>query len=180
MSVSKTALFFAVALMIGTMTIGGFSASAAPAGAPPKGLMIQVSSLPGSTSPAKLKRWLEDIRLHHGRSSSAYINAVVVQDIADKTGALYTPYLDVIAPYLPGGATPIFIRAYVGTVDLAWTGAGSKYIEGIENQSFRAQNLNVSRTAAAAFKARYPAGQDRVGHGRSQGHRSRGGVGRSQ
>ena len=51
-----------------------------------------------------------------------YINTIVLQDIADPTGALYTSYLDVLAPYLPGGATPAFTRAYVGTVDLAWTG----------------------------------------------------------
>jgi len=62
----------------------------------------------------------------------------------------------VIAPYLPGGRTPIFSRAYVGTVDLAWTRAGSKYIEGIEDPAFRAQNINVSQAAASAFKARYP------------------------
>ncbi len=164
-SISKTALFIAAAVLIGTITIGASPASAAPAApapsatsvaAPPKGLMIQVSSLSGSTTPATLKRWLEDIRMNHGRSAPGYINTVVLQDIADRNGVLYTSYLDVIAPYLPGGTTPIFTRAYVGTVDLAFTGAGSKYIEGIESPAFRTENINVSRTAAAAFKARYP------------------------
>lgn len=159
-------MFIAAAVLIGTITIGASPASAAPAptpvpsaatvSAPPKGLMIQVSSLSGSTSTATLKRWLEDIRINHNRSMPGFINTVVLQDIADKNGALYTPYLDVIAPYLPGGATPIFTRAYVGTVDLAFTGAGSKYIEGIESAAFRTENINVSRTAATAFKARYP------------------------
>jgi len=162
----KTAMFIAATVLLGMITMAAAPASAAPAptsfpaaataAAPPKGLMIQVSSLSGSTSPATLMRWLEDIRMNHSRSQPAYINTVVLQDIADKKGTLYTSYLDVIAPYLPGGATPIFTRAYVGTVDLAWTGAGSKYIEGIESPAFRSENINLSRTAASAFKARYP------------------------
>lgn len=162
----KTAMFTAATVLLGIITMAASPASAAPAptpvpaaataAAPPKGLMIQVSSLSGSASPATLKRWLEDIRRNHNRSKPGYINTVVLQDIADRNGALYTPYLDVIAPYLPGGATPIFTRAYVGTVDLAFTGVGSKYIEGIESPAFRSQNIDVSRTAAAAFKARYP------------------------
>lgn len=149
------ALFVGAAVFIGTLLMGAAPASAAASG-PAKGLMIQVSSLQG-TSPATLRTWLEDIRRdHHQRSQPGFINSVVLQDIADSSGRLYTSYLDVIAPYLPGGATPIFTRVYVGTVDLAWTGPGSKYIEGIEDANFRNQNINVSRTAAAAFKARYP------------------------
>ncbi|MGI8625564.1 MAG: hypothetical protein ACR2J5_03185 [Geodermatophilaceae bacterium] len=151
---SKIALFVGAAVLIGTILMGASPASAGPS-APPKGLMIQVSTLQG-TPPATLKMWLEDIRKNHHKRSPGHINAVVLQDIADSSGALYTAYLDVIAPYLPGGATPIFTRAYVGTVDLAWTGAGSKYIEGIEDASFRTQNINISRTAASAFTARYP------------------------
>lgn len=157
-----TALLVGAVVLIGAILMGAAPASAADApttstaGGPPKGLMIQVSSLQG-TPPSTLKRWLEDIRRdHHNRSRPGYINTVVLQDIADSSGVLYTAYLDVIAPYLPGGATPIFTRVYVGTVDLAWTGAGSKYIEGIEDANFRTQNINVSLTAASAFKARYP------------------------
>lgn len=151
------ALLVGVVIVIGTILMGAAPASAAGRSAsPPKGLMIQVSSLAG-TAPATLKMWLEDIRRdHQRRSRTGYINTVVLQDIADSSGVLYTGYLDVIAPYLPGGATPIFTRAYVGTVDLAWTGPGSKYLEGIEDANFRNQNINVSRTAASAFTARYP------------------------
>ena len=68
---------------------------------PSKGLMIQVSSLQ-ETPPSTLKGWLEDIRRdHHNRSRPGYINTVVLQDIADSSGVLYTAYLDVIAAYLP-------------------------------------------------------------------------------
>ncbi len=134
-------------------------ATTAPASAsePSMGLMLQLSSLQGTTSPATLRTWLERIRTdHHNKSKPGYIGTFALQDIASATGALYTQYLDVIAPYLPGGATPIFSNVYVGTVDLPWTGKGSKYIEGIESSAFRAQNIKVSLAAAKAFRARYP------------------------
>lgn len=146
----------------GCMSLGILVALAGPSRAavatdPPMGLMIQVSSLSARTSPSTLHGWLEDIRRdHHDIAKTGYINTVVLQDIADGTGALYTRYLDILAPYLPGGATPVFTQAYIGTVDLAWTGTGSKYINGIENSAFRAQNVTVSRAAANAFQARYP------------------------
>lgn len=147
----------AAALTGGLALAGAGSAHAAVAGDPPMGLMIQVSTLAPTTSPSTLRSWLEDIRRdHHDSTKAGYINTVVLQDIASASGALYTNYLDVLAPYLPGGATPIFTRAYVGTVDLSWTGANSKYIGGIEDPTFRARNVAVSRTAAAAFHARYP------------------------
>lgn len=150
------------AIAIPVLVLAGFlgnaqSAHAKGAGDPPMGVMIQVSSLAPATSPAALKSWLEDIRRdHHDARKPGYVNAVVLQDIADSAGTLYTAYLDVIAPYLPGGATPIFTQAYVGTVDLPWTGSGSKYLDGIEDANFRSQNVNVSVAAATAFHARYP------------------------
>lgn len=134
------------------------AAAAAPIDTdPPMGLMIQVSTLAGAVSPAGLKVLLEEIRSdHHNSARSGFVNTVVLQDIANATGALYTSYLDVLAPYLPGGSKPIFSKAYVGTVDLPWTGSGSKYIQGIQSSAFQTRNLDVSRTAAAAFAARYP------------------------
>lgn len=149
-----------IAVLAGLCALVSFASPAAATtidSDPPMGLMIQVSTLAGTTSPATLKSWLEDIRLHHrDKAKAGYINTVVLQDIADRTGALYATYLDVISPYLPGGRTPAFTRAYAGTVDLPWTGAGSKYIEGIESSDFRNTNLKMSRLAASAFTARYP------------------------
>lgn len=143
----------ALGLIVGLMSPAGASVTADP----PMGLMVQVSSLAPATSPATLKTWLEEIRRdHHRVGAPGYINSVVLQDIAGPTGALYTKYLDVLVPYLPGGATPIFAKAYVGTVDLPWTGTGSKYLEGIESPAFRAQNVKVSLAAAKAFQSRYP------------------------
>lgn len=137
--------------------IAVFRSFAATGFEPPMGLMIQVSTLSPSVSPTKLKTYLEDVRLNHRKQSpNRLIYSLVLQDIADKDGKLYTNYLDVIAPYLPGGATATFTNVYVGSVDLAWTGTGSKYIEGIENSAFRNTNVELSTKTAKAFKSRYP------------------------
>jgi hypothetical protein len=144
-------------LFLGLLVAAAGSVRASVAADPPMGLMLQLSSLAPSTSPATLKTWLDDVRRDHRDPAKAgYINTIVLQDIADPAGALYTTYLDVLAPYLPGGATPAFTRAYVGTVDLTWTGGGSKYIEGIENSAFRGRNVRKSLAVAKAFHSRYP------------------------
>jgi hypothetical protein len=140
-----------------TLTAGSGAAHAVTPAEPPHGLMIQVSSLSGAMTPTQLETVLQTIRANHrDPAQPGFINSVVLQDIADPVGHLFTTYLDVLKPFLPGGETPAFDVAYVGTVDLDWTGAGSKYIEGIESASFRAQNVSLSTTAAKAFAARYP------------------------
>lgn len=152
---TKAIAFMTVFGLIGSIfIINSFAASSSE---PPMGLMIQVSSLAPNTSPATLKTWLTKIRRdHRNKSKPGYINTVVLQDVADQNGNLLTSYLDVIRPYLPGGASPAFDRAFIGTVDLPWTGSGSKYIEGIGNAAFRDRNVSLSKTVAQAFKKRYP------------------------
>ncbi len=150
-------LFVLVFALLGTSVIIATHAATPGSNEPPQGLIIQVSSLSPSVSPATFKTWLDSIRRdHRNPTTGGYINSVVLQDIGDQNGTLLTSYLDVIKPYLPGGITPAFDRAYIGTVDLPWTASGSKYIEGIENAAFRTQNVNLSVTLAKAFKARYP------------------------
>lgn len=150
----------AAVLAVCVALIGGFiifRSFAATAPEPPQSLILQVSSLAPTTTPAQLKVWLETIRTkHRDTSKPAYIDSIVIQDIAGQDGKLLTDYLDVLSPYLPGSATPAFSKAYLGTVDLTWTGAGSKYIEGIEDTTFRDKNISLSRTAAQDFKTRYP------------------------
>lgn len=130
---------------------------------PPQGLFIQVSSLSSKHSPQELQTWLESVRKDHrskdaksGNPNPGYINDLVLQDISDKNGRLLTEYLDVIAPYLPGGSKKAFDRVFVGTIDLPWEGTGSKYIEGINDPNFRYTNLNQSETLAKLFKQKYP------------------------
>jgi hypothetical protein len=144
--------------------IGSFwildSQAATPSGSEPvHGLIIQVSTLSPSVTPSMLQSWLEQVRQLNNttsKSKTRAIDSLVLQDIADQNGNLLTNYLDVIAPYLPGGSSPAVSQAYIGTVDLSWTGAGSKYIEGIENSSFRTLNINLSKTVAQKFMNRYP------------------------
>lgn len=146
---------FIGAFVLFGVTVVRFSSAAVTE--PPMGLMVQLSSLSPTTTPVTLKSWFEQIRSdHRDRNRSGYINNLVLQDIADSSGNLNTAYLDAISPYLPGGATPAFDKVYVGTIDLPWTGSGSKYLEGFESATFRTENVNKSRTLAAAFKQRYP------------------------
>jgi hypothetical protein len=136
-------------LALGLLLLGpAASATPAAATAPPQALFVQVSSLGPTYSPARVASWMQ--RVCRGRE-------VVLQDIAGQDGRLVQPYLDVIAPYLPGGALACFTRAFVGTVDLAWTGAGSKYSEGVRDPAFVRRYLAASMRAANAFVGRYPA-----------------------
>ena len=108
--------------------------------------MVQVSSLSAFT-PATVVSWMRQVC--RGRD-------LILQDIASLTGTLQTAYLDVIAPYLPGGANACFRRVFVGTVDLPWIGPGSKYHEGIQDPSFQQLNISLSTSVGRAFVARYP------------------------
>ncbi len=121
--------------------------SAAAAPPTPPALFIQVASLAPMYSPAQVQTWIK--RVCPGRE-------VVLQSVVGPDGRLFQPYLDVIAPYLPGGARACFSRAFVGSVDLAWTGRGTKYVEGVQDPAFVSHHLSVSDAAARAFSARYP------------------------
>lgn len=150
--------------LVGTVVL--FRSFAATVTEPSQGLFIQVSSLAPTTTPQQLQSWLEEVRINHrgvdgksGNPNPGYINDLVIQDIADANGNLLTNYLDVIAPYLPGGAKKSFDRVFVGTVDLSWSGAGSKYIEGIKDKTFQDSNISLSDKAARAFVQRYPTAQ---------------------
>lgn len=125
----------------------GSSPAAAATPDPPQGLFVQVSSLGAASSPATVASWISHVCA--GRD-------LVLQDISGTDGVLITSYIDVIAPYLPGGAHACFRRVFVGTVDLPWTGAGSKYVDGVESESFRRQNIALSDSVARAFVTRYP------------------------
>jgi hypothetical protein len=111
-----------------------------------QGLFVQVGSL-GAYSPAQVQAWMA--RSCKGRD-------LVLQDVAGEDGRLFQAYLDVITPYAPGGARACFNRAFIGTVDLAWRGGGSKYVEGVQDPSFSQRYLSLSSAVARAFVARYP------------------------
>ncbi len=117
---------------------------------PPPAVFLQVSSLAAIT-PATVRKWLEAFC-----AATAEPPGLVLQDIASANGVLLTKYLDAIAPMLPGGSQACFGRVYVGTVDLPWHGAGTKYVEGITDPAFRTKYLRLSLTAARRFHARYP------------------------
>lgn len=130
----KVILFALVFGLIGSILLYSSFADTPGGSEPAHGLIIQVSTLSPTITPAKLKSWLDQIYQQNNissKSTNGKIDSIVLQDIADTNGNLLTDYLDVIAPYLPGGATATFTKAYVGTVDINWGASGSKYIEGV-------------------------------------------------
>ena len=135
-------------LTIVALALGASGAQPASAASPPQtGLFIQVASLGPTYSPAQVRSWIE--RTCKGRT-------VVLQGVAGEDGRLFQSYLDVIVPFLPGGARACFSRAFVGTVDTAWTGPGTKYVEGVQDPTFTQRYLSLSKAAATAFVSRYP------------------------
>jgi len=146
LTLAATTAFAAFAVGSPGITGSGAVASATTAGAS-EGLFLQVSSLTPTYSPSTVGAWMQ--RVCSGRD-------LVLQDIGGSSGVLMTAYLDVVAPYLPGGAHACFRRVFVGTADLTWRGAGSKYVQGIQDATFRQQNLATSEALAKAFVTRYP------------------------
>lgn len=126
-------------------------AATANNGTAPKSLFIQLSTLT-TTPPPTIREWFSHIAAQHRDSAKDdYIANLVLQDIADESGNMYIGLLDIIDDFFAD-----FDNIFVGTVDLTWTGTGSKYLEGICDSDFRLENIHKSHTAAAAFRGKYP------------------------
>ena len=138
-----------VPLAVAVLLIGGERALGASVSGPPASLLVQVSTL-SSFTPATVDGWLASICVDRRPKT------IALQDVATPDGALATPYLDVIVKYLPGGSRPCFNRAFIGTVDLTWTGTGSMYSDGVQDNEFRGRYLSLSQSVARAFRSRYP------------------------
>ena len=140
------------ALMISGMT--GIAAASRPAPGPASpSVMIQLSTLSSAVTPSGLKAWLNTIC----PSGVSPTGQLVLQDVASDSGTLLTGYLDVLAPYLPGGSRhPCFSRVYVGTLEPVWTGPGNAYVDGVQDAAFVSNYLAQSNAVANAFVARYP------------------------
>lgn len=124
-------------------------------------LMIQVHQFDTEAEIAQLTSRLKDIRTHHrDPSNDGFIRNLVLTDIGENISGspvLSTDALDAIAPYLPGGSTPAFDNAFVGTVLEPPVPPGSSpYIEGILDPEVRAKHLKDSEQIARAFLATYP------------------------
>lgn len=129
----------------------GAQASVTPPG---PSLMVQLSSLAPTFTPADLAGWLGEICQNAANRGGD----LVLQDVATSDGTLLTSYLDAIVGLLPGTSpAPCFGRVFVGTVEPSWSGSGSPYVEGIQSSTYVSQYLAVSDAVAAAFVAQYPA-----------------------
>lgn len=117
----------------------------------PSGWFLQLSSLAPSYSPTAVVGWVRA-----ACSAAPGRATLVLQDVADDSGQLATRYLDPIAAYLPGGAHHCIAHLYVGTLEPAWSGAGSLYVQGISNATFRRTFIAQSAAIARQFVHRYP------------------------
>lgn len=116
-------------------------------GAVKKSLFIQVQWY----DPAKLRSHLEHVRLEHrDRDKDDYIFDVVLDEIVDDFGRV-SPNLDLILPYLPGGALRAFNNVFVGSHFIKWSGEGSAYNHGMKDAGHRWANLAVQRLAWQEF-----------------------------
>jgi hypothetical protein len=116
-------------------------------------VMIQLSTFAQDYAPSQLQSWLNQIC----PSGVAPAGDLALQDIATSNGSLLTSYLNVLAPYLPGGSThPCFAHVFVGTVEPSWTGGGSEYVEGVEDSSFVDSYVAQSAAVARSFVQQFP------------------------
>jgi len=116
-----------------------------------KSLFIQVNWYPR----AGLVKHLEHIRLQHkDRGKDDYIYNVVLDEIGGANGL--SPNLDVIMPYLPGGAKQCFDNVFVGSHYVKWQGAGNAYNTGILDGGHRWRNLDMQKRLWTLFRAKYP------------------------
>ncbi len=115
-----------------------------------KSLFIQVQWY----NPTRLAADLEHVyQAHRNRNADDYIYNVVLDEIGDVTGL--SPNLDIILPYLPGGAKRAFDNVFVGSHFVPWQGAGTAYREGMLDGAHRWRNLDVQRAVWEQFKTKY-------------------------
>lgn len=164
---TRTVALSAISALLVVMASGSVPAAAsgtashqtvqrsAPAPTGSRSFIVQISSLAPTYSPATLAAWIRQACAATA-AAGAPSRDLILQDITNPDGTLATAYIDAVLPFLPRGAQACFGRVFVGTVDLSWTGQGSKYVEGIQDPSFQAANLTQTKALASAFVARYP------------------------
>lgn len=104
---------------------------------------------------ADLVKHLEHIyHEHRDRSKDDYIYNVVLDEIGNENGL--SSNLDLILPYLPGGAKRCFDNVFVGSHYIPWPNPGSPYKEGMLDSGHRWRNLNMQRKLWTLFRAKYP------------------------
>lgn len=126
-----------------------------------RSIFLEISSL----TPQRVTEIMEDVRLQHRGGTDKVFN-LVLTNIADEQGNLYTDTLNTLRPYMVGGALQACDNVFVGTRWLPWS--WSKYGAdpnqwynhyavwgGILNSNYRWDNINYNRKVWAAFKAQY-------------------------
>lgn len=128
-----------------------------------RSIFLEVSSLTADRAVSIL----EDIRSQHrANAPNDRVFNLVLTNIADLDGNLYTEILDIIRPYLPGGSLVACDNVFIGTRWLPWQWAQygadpNKWYNhyavwgGILFSQYRWDNIFYSRKVWKAFKERY-------------------------
>ena len=168
-TVFSVALIAAFTLLGATLNPATAMAASSRDGAAKKSLFIAV---PYPSTSALINDLNHICNEHKDPGQEDYIFNAVVQNVADANGAINGPrktHLDILVQYFPGGSTPCFDNAFIGTVYRDWdwrnrTNTGqrqswcwqSRYCGGILDEAFRWENINASAVAASNFKSMYP------------------------
>jgi hypothetical protein len=137
-------------LLIGFLLALGMSAASAM----PRELFMQVKGLQYDAAtfeywdgPAGAGTWLRK-----ACEQSPRLDSLILTEVADEQGNLYTSVLDLIIQRY----SQCFSNIFIGTTTAKWTGPGSVYSEGMVNADYRWKNIYLSRTIADNLLARYP------------------------
>lgn len=124
------------------------SVVASKAGATPKSLFVQATSVPTGADAYQTRTWFHKVCMAHRTPGSPdFIYNLVLSEIAETSGTLATAALDIIEDYYG-----CFDNVFVGTVNLPHA---DPYVSGMKDASFRWDNINLSVAVANAYQTRF-------------------------
>ena len=118
------------------------------AGAVPKSLFVQVTSVPAGAEAYRTRTWFKKIcDNHRSVGSPNYIQDLVLSEVADQNGTLDAARLSIVEDYFG-----CFDNVFVGTANLDHA---DPYVAGMKDSTFRWDNILLSEKIAQAYDARF-------------------------
>jgi hypothetical protein len=103
-----------------------------------------------------MRKMLEHVKRVRETPGGDYVYNLCIEHVANNNqDPVPWDVIDVIMEYAPSGARSASSNLFVGSSNLKWSGAGSKYREGVQDAAFRADALIVAEDYARQFHARY-------------------------
>lgn len=126
----------------------------------PRELFVQVASMRGNPNFPEMLESGPRTWFNTACSQSPKLDSLILTDVADQEGNLYTYELD----WIVNNFARCFSNIFIGTAVIKWNGIGSdyekrigsEYVEGIANADHRWKNIYLSRAIADKLLTRYP------------------------